>query len=74
VGYSLVMNASESEPTAADVRARYPQWVPYWGTPEQLCHARRIGSTVTVRGDSWQDVLDEIVAAEARLAEVRGRG
>jgi hypothetical protein len=57
-----------AEPTAAEVRSRYPEWVPYWGSLGGICHARKIGAALDVGGDSWQDVLDEIAAAEARLA------
>lgn len=58
-------NVTDSlEPTAADIRSRWPGWITYYGTPDQLCHARLV---VNVRGDTWQDVSDEIRTALAKL-------
>jgi hypothetical protein len=64
---------SDGEPTSADVRARYPDWVTYYGSAGGLCRARLTGTTVTVAGDSWQDVLDAIPAALARLGQGQPR-
>lgn len=61
-------DTSGLEPTSADARRRYPEWDFYYGTPDQLCHARLV---VDVHGDSWQDVLDEIQRAVGRLARPR---
>jgi hypothetical protein len=63
----------DGEPTSADVKARYPGWVAYYGSAGGLCHARLAGTTLTVAGDSWQDVLDAIPAALARSGQSRPR-
>lgn len=57
------------EPTQADVEREFPGWAICTGT-DQMCHARRTrGAALTVKGEDWQDLLDQIRRAEARLDE-----
>lgn len=59
------------EPTAADVERDYPQWRTCVGV-DRLCHAlRRRGAALTARGEDWQDLMDQIRAAESMLRESR---
>lgn len=62
-------STASGEPTAADVRRLHPDWEPYFGTADNRPRARRDipGKAISVVGDTWQDVLDEITAADADL-------
>ena len=55
------------EITRADVEHQYPNWKLSEGT-DQLYYGRRAaGAALTARGESWQDLLDEIRRKEASL-------
>lgn len=61
-------DASEP-PTAADIRRRFPDWEPFFTTSGRHAARRNVpGKAISVVGDSWLDVSDEITAAEGRLS------
>jgi hypothetical protein len=63
------------EPTAADVEHRFPLWKTATDVPGWPFYARRTqGAALSARGDSWQDVIDAITAAETRLSATRPPG
>jgi hypothetical protein len=62
--------ASENPPDWWPYAAEFPRWY-VWRGVDQLYHARLADADVTVRGESPEDLRDEIIRKLARLAEVR---
>ena len=59
------------EPDQASVERDWPRWKTWRGT-DRLCHAlRREGAPLTVRGEDWLDLSQEIRRAEAMLEDSR---
>ena len=64
----------DGDPSEADIGRAWPLWKTWTGT-DRLRHARRTrGAALTCRGEDWQDVADQIRAAERMLEDTRPRG
>lgn len=66
---------SAAEPTQEDIARAYPGWQTWTGT-DRLCHGQRNtpGAALTVRGEDWMDLADQIRRAEAMLEDTRPAG
>jgi len=66
---------TDGDPTQADIERAYPDWRTWTGT-DSLCHARRAtpGAALSVTGESWLDVMDQIRRAEVMLEDTRPPG
>jgi hypothetical protein len=62
------------EATQESVKAEFPLWATERGT-DQLCHGRRTqGAALTVTGEDWTDLRDQIIRAESKLSAQRPGG
>ena len=59
----------DTDLTQADVERRRPGWTTWIGN-DGLCYgSRTVGTPLTVRGEDWQDLADEIHRAESKLEQ-----
>lgn len=59
------------EPTQASIEAEFPGWQAFPRVSGGLVYGRRVNSSppILVRGEDWRDLRDEIMRAEARIAQ-----
>jgi hypothetical protein len=70
-----VADTDPGEPIPVSIMADYPAWTvdPVRGV-DGLCHADRISSlALSVRGEDWMDLRDEIIRAQRTLEHGAGK-